>query len=94
MPCAPHTRRRSEKQSVSFAESRVLVLTVEPAARIWHKATLDRQDITIKRFCAADSGGPKSDIVVPTDGGEPTGLLAATAQEYAEAMSRLLQSPG
>ncbi|CAB9501034.1 Man(3)GlcNAc(2)-PP-Dol alpha-1,2-mannosyltransferase [Seminavis robusta] len=34
---------------------------------------------------AHDSGGPKSDIVVPLDG-QPTGMLASTAEGYADAM--------
>ena len=36
---------------------------------------------------AHDSGGPKSDIVVPFQG-HPTGLRASTAEEYADAMNR------
>jgi alpha-1,2-mannosyltransferase len=34
---------------------------------------------------AHDSGGPKSDIIVPFHG-QPTGMLASTAEEYANAM--------
>ena len=38
--------------------------------------------ITIAHY----SGGPKSDIVTPYEGNKPTGLLASTAEEYADAM--------
>ena len=38
---------------------------------------------------AHDSGGPKSDIVI-TEGADRTGFLASKAQEYADAMQRIL----
>jgi len=39
---------------------------------------------------AHNSGGPKSDIVLPGDNTSATGFLAITAEEYAEAMHRAL----
>jgi alpha-1,2-mannosyltransferase len=39
---------------------------------------------------AHNSGGPKSDIVVPYKG-QQTGCLATTAEEYAEKLAELLQ---
>ena|SRR3569832_1594415 len=38
---------------------------------------------------AHNSGGPKSDIVVPFQG-KPTGYLASTAEEYGEAIYKIL----
>jgi len=37
---------------------------------------------------AHNSGGPKADIVVPFQGA-PTGILAATEEEYAQAFARI-----
>jgi alpha-1,2-mannosyltransferase len=37
---------------------------------------------------AHNSGGPKADIVVPFQGA-PTGVLAATEEEYAQALARI-----
>lgn len=39
---------------------------------------------------AHNSGGPKSDIVVPYQG-KPTGYLASTPAEYAEQFAKILQ---
>jgi len=41
---------------------------------------------------ANDSGGPKMDIVVPVEG-EATGFLARNAEDYADAMARVLALP-
>lgn len=40
---------------------------------------------------AHNSGGPKEDIVVPSDG-QITGFLASTAEEYADAIYQALTS--
>jgi alpha-1,2-mannosyltransferase len=38
---------------------------------------------------AHDSGGPKTDIIVPFDG-KPTGFLASTCEEYADCIKEAL----